>query len=772
MENQTHEDNEKLPVQTAPAGFTLMGDDVPGGIFRCMTDPYWTILEVSQGFLNLFGYSREEIGQKFRNRFWEIIDPRDRGAVAESLFQQGDRAAGHRLEYRVQHRDGRVLWVLEQGRLVRREGAPDTFCCILADITEGKSTQEALRLSLERHQIIMDQTDDIIIEWDMVHDSFNYSPKWKRKFGYTPLDREISGHISGHSHIHPDDQPQMLESMRAMRHGRPYNETEFRLQTLDGQYLWCRARLTAQYDEAQKPVKAIGVLIDIDTEKRQAQKLMEIAQRDSLTGLYNKGTSQKLIEDRLGISVIGFSSALMIIDLDNFKQVNDSMGHLFGDAILIESAHCIEKQFRSADVVGRIGGDEFMVYMENVADVSVVQKKAEQIIRELSQIHVGQDGGESIQNFGISCSIGAAISPSHGKNFKELYHNADMALYQAKKHGKNQYREYNTSYMAQGTQRLFPRTGSSVGDKIDSNESNQQLNRLAEYSFRVLYQARDIEAAVYSILEVVGKQFNVSRAYIFEDSDDGRFCTNTFEWCNTGISPQINNLRRISYETDLNGHYRSNFNEDGIFYCKDIRFLEQESYAILAPQGIKSLLQSAIYDQGEFRGFVGFDDCRNNRFWTQDQVEALAFVSEILSVFLMKHRVQQHALQTEKSLCTILDSQSSWIFLTDPHTFRMRYINRRLRESYSAAREGMRCHEVLFHRDAPCADCPVPHLTEERPGLVQEIYNPVLDAWGMTDASRIPWHGETVALVCCHDITKYKKTGQPENCPNKDIPTK
>ena len=102
-----------------------------------------------------------------------------------------------------------------------------------------------------------------------------------------------------------------------------------------------------------------------------------------------------------------------------------------------------------------------------------------------------------------------------------------------------------------------------------------------------------------------------------------------------GIEPQIDYLQNISYETDI-PDYESNFNENGIFYCPDITELPQKTYDIVAPQGIQSMLHCAIRDRGVFRGYIGFDECREQRFWSREQIQTLSYFSEMLSMFLKK----------------------------------------------------------------------------------------------------------------------------------------
>lgn len=123
---------------------------------------------------------------------------------------------------------------------------------------------------------------------------------------------------------------------------------------------------------------------------------------------------------------------------------------------------------------------------------------------------------------------------------------------------------------------------------------------------------------------------------------------------------------------------------------------------MLEPQGIKSMLQCAIKDNGKFKGYVGFDDCKVKRFWTKDQINALSFISEILSTFLLKKRAQDRVAQSMEALQAILDAQNSWIYVIDPDTYELLYINRKTMSLVPNASVGIRCYQAYFELNSPC----------------------------------------------------------------------
>ena len=284
----------------------------------------------------------------------------------------------------------------------------------------------------------MDQTNDIIFEWDILKDTLTFSSNWEKKYGYQPIRERVSVEIPRASHIYPDDMPEFIRLMNEISSGTPYDEAEIRLADDKGTYKWCRVRATAQFNTSGKAIKSVGVILDIDEAKRKTQALLEKAETDSLTKLLNKNAARWKIEEYLRQEDKTERSALLIIDVDDFKLVNDRYGHMFGDAVLTEFARIIKGMFRSSDAVARIGGDEFMVLMKNVRWDKVIERQMLELCRKFENLKI-----ESIPCGAIHCSIGAAYYPDHGMNFDELYHYADEALYEAKRQGRNTYVIYH-----------------------------------------------------------------------------------------------------------------------------------------------------------------------------------------------------------------------------------------------------------------------------------------------------------------------------------------
>ncbi len=203
-------------------------------------------------------------------------------------------------------------------------------------------------------------------------------------------------------------------------------------------YLWYRMRINLDKQPITGDVVAIFTIDEIDKAKQEEIKLRRKAETDSLTGALNKKTFAESVNELIAE---GFNGSLFMFDLDNFKGINDNMGHSKGDEVLIEVYKKVVALFREHDLVGRIGGDEFVVFLLGVSKESTVVKKAADIIDAVKKTYVA-DNGVSVT---ITSSIGVSATPKNGEDFETLFKAADIAMYHSKNAGKNTYTIYDKS---------------------------------------------------------------------------------------------------------------------------------------------------------------------------------------------------------------------------------------------------------------------------------------------------------------------------------------
>ncbi len=242
---------------------------------------------------------------------------------------------------------------------------------------------------------------------------------------------------------------------------------------------------------------------------------------------------------------------------------------------------------------------------------------------------------------------------------------------------------------------------------IDSDHDRNAISNSTVYQlFQTLCHSADAHAAINQVLAVIGKKLNVSRVYIFENNADNTYCRNTFEWCNEGISPEMENLQNVSYETDI-PNYLDNFSDDGVFYCHDVRDLPQAAYEVVAPQGIKSMLHCAIRQNGSFRGYIGFDECTKQRLWTKEEIQLLSHFSEMLSAFLLHYREKEQLHLQAQHLQNLLQSCS---YIVEPETHKLKYADDTILQHIPALELDAPCYKVLMNRQSPCSGCPLESL--------------------------------------------------------------
>jgi diguanylate cyclase (GGDEF)-like protein/PAS domain S-box-containing protein len=402
-------------------------------IWSMDADGRWTYLSPAAARRIYRCEPADMLGREFREQLAQEVSERDlavfrRILAGESMF-----------DYETRHvrRDGsHVDLSFNAVPMHGAKGVVTGATGTARDVTAEKAAAAALYENVEKLRLAVDAAELMYWEWDRDSDQLHW--------GRDPS--SIVGAAGGRTSrwsaylqmVHPDDRERYLNVVNAAWEQVGPCSNEYRVIRQDGRIAWLSSHAKTLADASGRVRRMIGVSQDITERKRQEEEARFLAYHDTLTGLPNR----RLLDDRLRQAIFlaqrrDTRVALMVVDLDQFKQVNDALGHRAGDAVLREAAHRIAGCVRKADTLARHGGDEFVVVVPDLQQESDCQVVAEKILRALEP-PFQVDG----RDFTIGASIGLSMFPTDAGDGEALLRNADAAMYRAKQLGRNNYRFY------------------------------------------------------------------------------------------------------------------------------------------------------------------------------------------------------------------------------------------------------------------------------------------------------------------------------------------
>ncbi|MGN0324698.1 MAG: diguanylate cyclase domain-containing protein [Lachnospiraceae bacterium] len=599
-------------------------ENIPIGIVKARVGVKIEIFEANRYFYQMFGTESSDYQNGAFARFGEA----DR-RMYEAYIRQ--RALDHEdifLEYKTTHKETeQVVWVKLEAHYIGEEEQGDAknalYLCSYFDITKQKQMAAEMDDMRSLYLRAISCSDEMIFDYLIDTDVFTYYKHVEEngKIINRPRVKEnFLVDMGQKKDIYPDDLVYFYDLCREnLTH--PFEVRVRRGNQLPGEYTRMRVHASLQKDEKGKPYRIIGTFRPVPLGENLNKDKDDVNTKDELTGLNTRKAAKKLIEESKANSSVAFPYALMILDIKDFRKVNDTYGHIFGDNVLIQVADLIIENINKSDVVARLGGDEFLIYTRNVGERAVFSM-GDKLCRAIREIYVGDD-------LKIDACIGAVVSNDPSVAYEDLLQSADDALFelitsdrvgiQISKEIVTHNRGLRISYVA---------------DRNLRTEASGKEKRLSELIFELLEKAKDVDRAIATVLALVGEKKNLSRISVLRKLPDDLEVI--YQWTARGIEavPKLDGHTILDYQNRM----RENFSEDGMGVIDErtVENYDGSKKSILLPAGCKSLMYCDMMEFGEQVGMISFADCTGKREWSDKDYKSFRTITRLISAYTVK----------------------------------------------------------------------------------------------------------------------------------------
>ncbi len=415
--------------------------NINGGVVVLIPNEGLSIHFANEGFFRLLQYTKEEYYTEYQQEFITIVHPEDLPRLRNLINTHKANDEQISTEVRIRCKNGNYLSSLFNGTFSKKENGLFEINCVITDISNQKRMMEQLELQQQRYEVIINRTQEIIFDIDLLVSNTVISANFEKKFGWTIPYVFSFTDLAQAWHVCPEDSIEFTELFYKLL--SPSNigfypvidaDATIRIMTKAHIPIWCNISIHS-IQKNRVPIRIIGRIYDVDSEKKEKMQLVETAGKDKLTGLYRKETFYEMVEKCLKAEK-SITGALLFLDLDNFKSINDVFGHMKGDEVLFETAEKLQIIFSNIDILSRFGGDEFCVFIKNIPHETLLSK-LDWTLEKLRRTY--REGKNEVL---VTTSIGVALIPENGQIVVELLAKADNALYESKQKGKNQYTFY------------------------------------------------------------------------------------------------------------------------------------------------------------------------------------------------------------------------------------------------------------------------------------------------------------------------------------------
>jgi diguanylate cyclase (GGDEF)-like protein len=418
---------------------------VPGAVTKLAFDDILTILCFSDAFSSLFKNITDKAMGKAPIALLKLVYSADIIYVTQQIASQKHRKDNmFNIHFRTLQLDGSFMWVMITGNKtdeIWQSGSKPVpvYSCIAMDVTYFMYSYKKLEQANDYRNKIAELSKDLYFEYEIATDLLSFSELFRQIFGRENVISGFRSRLDKTNAIHPDELATIISIYNSMMRGRKQARFEFRMFSKDGEPVWYLCYATIIFDENRNPYKVVGKLATTNHLEAVPEKAVYAPQLDTTTNVCTKEAVEFMIAEAAKSQEAEALSALFVIEIRNFKEINVIRKSISGENILADIGSLLKKYFRTTDIIGRTGLDEFVVYMKDVPGDNTVYEMAEKLCGAIEGVH-----SYSFLHHGIAVYIGIALHKGT-REYQVLMANANTALVMAKKASASSFEVYSGS---------------------------------------------------------------------------------------------------------------------------------------------------------------------------------------------------------------------------------------------------------------------------------------------------------------------------------------
>lgn len=710
--------------------------------FEVQKDNQFECLYMNNGAFRMLGYT-PEAGRRYVKNMLSLILDEDKPKFWQGMEDVLKDDGAIDLEVRTVTASGNLRWLQVRANLYQKSAEKAIILCAFLDATDRKFVEDETRIQSEWYQLLLEEEGEWIFDYNAKTDVM--VAKQAGQYGLEV--KKIVDHYLRKMKDGLDAMPEnerFYEILEEELKGPRTDLAEVQMSFFKcREKHWYRIHTSSIAGVDGYVTHIVGKITDIHERKQLAEELREQHKLDSLTGWYNAEETKKQVEHVLSISGEGDVHAFILVDISDFRVIYDTLGEETGNTVVKEVAGKVARGFKRLDILGRIGTDELVLFVQNIRSAANVDAIAARVSRNAEMTF-----GQGVHAVTVAGSVGVSVYPYQGGEWAELYMRAEKAVNTLKAGGKKGYHIYDLSgiytkemqeneklryhdeeieYADQNAalEDIFMQLGS--GHKLNENKLRAMIKlTLRKYGFHKAYLSLEEDE------NGSGLEFRYSVPGYETPEDDGQI-----KW--------VDLLRQMGM-----------LEAACVIHNYDPIPEELSSYMIRSR--ISTLFLQPVFLQGHVGGVYMMGEC-SGREWKLRRQEEKEFhrILQLLQMFVLRYKREQRGLDPLGEL-RVMDDFDSYVLAVDHDTYELCYANRKLLEALPDMQIGDYCYHTFAHRDRPCGMCIMQKLgrNDIHARCAEERFSTPLRSWMKMHASWLQNdENSATCLMNLIDISEY-----------------